>query len=167
MIYSVDSHVGKHIVDEVLSSRNGLLHSKTRVLVTNSLFVLPEVDYIVVIKNGKITDFGTYDDLLAQKGDFFELIDQYTTNNVTEDDSDSTHSSVEVRHRASTTEAPKTEKEDKSKLVEVERTETGNVKFAVSIERIKVLKYFQIIYNYMKRYTKNLRNLCLCFGHSV
>lgn len=126
---SVDSHVGKHILDEVLSSKTGLLHNKTRILVTNSLFCLPEVDYIVVLKNGKITDYGTYDELMAQEGDFAELINQYTTNNVTDDDAVSSGSTVEARHRSSTTEGPQTT--DNSKLVETEKTETGNVKFAV------------------------------------
>ncbi|CAG2175220.1 unnamed protein product, partial [Oppiella nova] len=131
---AVDSHVGKQLLDEVLSSRTGLLHNKTRILVTNSLFVLPDVDYIIVLKNGKITDFGTYDELMALKGDFAELITQYTTNEVTDNDSDSNHSSeVAVRHRASTTEIPANNEEtnDKSKLVETETMGTGSVKFEV------------------------------------
>ena len=137
----VDSHVGKHILDEVLSSRTGLLHNKTRILVTNSLFVLPDVDYILVLKNGRVTDYGTYDELMAEKGDFAELINHYTTNNVTDDDSVSSGSSVETRHRASTTEAP-TESADKSKLVEEERAETGNVKFDVYNKFIKAMSLF-------------------------
>ena len=137
----MDSHVGKHILDEVLSSRTGLLHNKTRILVTNSLFVLPAVDYIVVLKNGRVSDYGTYDELMAEKGDFAELINHYTTNNVTNDDSVSSGSSVETRHRASTTEAP-TESADNSKLVEEERAETGNVKFDVYYKFIKAMSLF-------------------------
>ena len=128
---AVDSHVGKHILDEVLSSKTGLLHNKTRILCTNSLFVLPDVDYIVVLKNGRITDYGTYDELMAQKGDFAELITQYTTNGVTDDESVGTESGPEFRNRASTVEKLTDDKENKSKLMEVERAETGNVKLAV------------------------------------
>ena len=137
---TVDSHVGKHILDEVLSSRTGLLHNKTRILVTNSLFPLPEVDYIVVLKNGKVTDYGTYEDLMSQKGDFAELINQYTTNNVENDDSGS-DSSIGFRHRASTTDAP-TGPTDNSKLMEVEKTETGNVKLDVYKKFMRSMSMF-------------------------
>ena len=108
---------------------------------TNSLFVLPEVDYIVVLKNGRVTDCGTYNELMAEKGDFADLINQYTTNNVTDDDSVSSGTSAVGRHRASTTEAP-TESVDKSKLVEVERAETGNVKFDVYKKFAKAMSLF-------------------------
>ena len=137
----MDSHVGKHIMDEVLSSKTGLLHNKTRILVTNSLFVLPDVDYIVVLKSGKVTDFGTYEELMAQKGDFSELISQYTTNNVTDDESVGSESIGLMRNRASTIE-PVTETVDKSKLVEVERAETGNVKFDVYKKFAKAMSMF-------------------------
>ncbi|XP_054155816.1 ATP-binding cassette sub-family C member 3-like, partial [Oppia nitens] len=52
---AVDSHVAKTIVRKVLDSRTGILNNKTRLLVTNQLFVLPDVDLIVVIKDGIIT----------------------------------------------------------------------------------------------------------------
>ena len=132
--------MGKHILDEVLSSRTGLLHKKTRVLVTNSLFVLPDVDYIVVLKNGKVTDYGTYDELMAEKGVFADLINQYTTNNVTDNESVSSDSSGVSRNRASTTEMP-TDGQDKSKLVDAEMAETGNVKFAVYMKFAQNKKY--------------------------
>jgi ATP-binding cassette subfamily C (CFTR/MRP) protein 1 len=48
--------------------------------VTNSLFVLPNVDLIVVLKDGKVSDIGTYDNLMAQKGEFADLISQYSSN---------------------------------------------------------------------------------------
>ncbi|XP_054161810.1 multidrug resistance-associated protein 1-like [Oppia nitens] len=48
---AVDAHVGKHLMKEILDSKTGLLRNKTRILVTNQLFVLPNVDQIVVLKN--------------------------------------------------------------------------------------------------------------------
>ena len=126
----MDSHVGKHILDEVLSSKTGLLHNKTRILVTNSLFVLPDVDYIVVLKNGRITDYGTYEELMAQEGNFAELINLHTTNNVPDNESVTSEESVVTRHRASTV-VSNHDDQDNSKLVEVERAETGNVKFTI------------------------------------
>jgi ABC-type multidrug transport system fused ATPase/permease subunit len=35
---------------------------------------LPEVDNIIVMKDGRITEIGTYHELLAQKGAFAEVL---------------------------------------------------------------------------------------------
>ncbi|KAI5745186.1 hypothetical protein M8J76_008998 [Diaphorina citri] len=59
---AVDSHVGKHIFDN------------TRVLVTHGITYLPEVDQIIVLKNGQVSESGNYQELLAKKGDFAEFL---------------------------------------------------------------------------------------------
>ncbi|XP_053524633.1 ATP-binding cassette sub-family C member 2-like, partial [Artibeus jamaicensis] len=66
---AVDAHVGKHIFDKVLGP-NGLLKGKTRLLVTHSIHFLPQVDEIVVLENGTISEKGSYKALLAKKGLF-------------------------------------------------------------------------------------------------
>ncbi|XP_024411181.2 ATP-binding cassette sub-family C member 2 [Desmodus rotundus] len=66
---AVDAHVGKHIFDKVLGP-NGLLKGKTRLLVTHSIHFLPQVDEIVVLENGTISEKGSYSALLAKKGLF-------------------------------------------------------------------------------------------------
>jgi ATP-binding cassette subfamily C (CFTR/MRP) protein 1 len=73
---AVDSHVGKHIFEKVIGS-DGILSGKTRVLVTHSLTYLPFTDKIIVIKDGKISEAGTYKDLLEKKGDFADFLIQY------------------------------------------------------------------------------------------
>lgn len=70
---AVDSHVGKHIFDHVIGP-GGLLKNKTRLLVTNQASYLPKVDYIIVVKNGRISEDGTYTELLQRKGDFAEFL---------------------------------------------------------------------------------------------
>jgi ABC-type multidrug transport system ATPase subunit len=70
---AVDSHVGRHIIDNVLGPK-GLLSSKTRILATNSIPVLLQSDYICMIKEGEIVERGTYRQLLAMKGAVFDLI---------------------------------------------------------------------------------------------
>ena len=42
--------------------------------VTHSITHLPEVDNIIVMKDGRITESGTYKELLAQKGAFAEVL---------------------------------------------------------------------------------------------
>lgn len=73
---AVDSHVGKHIFENVLGP-NGLLKKTTRVLVTHGITYLPEVDSIVVLKDGEISESGTYKELLSKKGDFAEFLLQH------------------------------------------------------------------------------------------
>ena len=61
---AVDSHVGKHIFEKVIGPK-GALRKKTRVLVTHAISFLPEMDQIVVMKDGKISELGTYTVSLA------------------------------------------------------------------------------------------------------
>ncbi|XP_032672071.1 multidrug resistance-associated protein 1 isoform X3 [Odontomachus brunneus] len=73
---AVDSHVGKHIFENVIGP-SGLLKKKTRVLVTHGITYLPEVDNIIVLKDGEITEVGTYKQLLEKKGAFSEFLVQH------------------------------------------------------------------------------------------
>ncbi|KAJ6647722.1 Multidrug resistance-associated protein 1 [Pseudolycoriella hygida] len=83
---AVDSHVGQHIFDEVIGP-TGLLDSKTRVMVTHAINFLPKVDNILVLKNGEISETGSYTALLSKKGAFAEFLMQYVqeTNSDEED----------------------------------------------------------------------------------
>ncbi|XP_043784901.1 multidrug resistance-associated protein 1 [Apis laboriosa] len=73
---AVDSHVGKHIFENVIGS-SGLLKKKTRILVTHGITYLPEVDNIIVLKDGEITEVGTYKQLLEKRGAFSEFLVQH------------------------------------------------------------------------------------------
>ncbi|KAK7866925.1 hypothetical protein R5R35_001662 [Gryllus longicercus] len=73
---AVDSHVGKHIFENVIGP-SGLLKKKTRVLVTHGITFLPEVDQIVVLKDGEVTEMGTYKELLEKKGAFADFLLQH------------------------------------------------------------------------------------------
>lgn len=43
-------------------------------MVTHSITYLREVDLIVVLKDGKISESGTYKELLDKKGDFADFL---------------------------------------------------------------------------------------------
>ena len=75
---AVDSHVGKHMFDKVIGPE-GLLRNKTRLLVTHGISFLPQVDEIVVMKDGRITEKGSYRQLLDRKGEFANFLVQYLT----------------------------------------------------------------------------------------
>ncbi|KAI0024968.1 P-loop containing nucleoside triphosphate hydrolase protein [Xylariomycetidae sp. FL0641] len=70
---AVDSHVGRHIIENVLGS-NGLLASKCRILATNAISVLTDADYICQLKNGEIVESGTFRQLMAMKGGIADLL---------------------------------------------------------------------------------------------
>lgn len=82
---AVDSHVGKHIFEKVLGP-HGLLRSKTRVLVTHGITFLPQTDKIVVLKDGEISELGTYQELLDKKGAFSEFLIQHITEAAEQED---------------------------------------------------------------------------------
>jgi len=70
---AVDQHVGRHLIENVLGP-NGLLSSKTRVLATNSIPVLMEADLIYLLRDGRIIERGTCNQLMAMKGEIASLI---------------------------------------------------------------------------------------------
>ncbi|KAI6713934.1 hypothetical protein JHW43_003484 [Diplocarpon mali] len=70
---AVDQHVGRHLIENVLGP-NGLLKGKTRVLATNSIPVLLQSDYICLIREGKIIERGTNNQVMAMKGEIASLI---------------------------------------------------------------------------------------------
>ncbi|KAL8913430.1 MAG: hypothetical protein Q9171_001723 [Xanthocarpia ochracea] len=90
---AVDQHVGRHLIDQVLGSR-GLLASKTRVLATNSIPVLLEADFITLLRDGRIAEKGTYDQLMAMRGEVSNLIK--TANNEDEESSSPSEDSSKV-----------------------------------------------------------------------
>ncbi|CAL9687902.1 unnamed protein product [Knipowitschia caucasica] len=73
---AVDAHVGKHLFDKVIGP-NGLLQDKTRILVTHAVSFLPFVDEIVVLKDGIVSEVGSYNSLRASKGAFYEFLETY------------------------------------------------------------------------------------------
>ena len=75
---AVDVHVGRHIFDRVLGP-GGLLDGKTRLLVTHDISVLPRVDRIVVLKDGAVSETGSYEELLADGGDFQEFLTTFSS----------------------------------------------------------------------------------------
>ncbi|XP_060673755.1 ABC transporter C family member 3-like [Ziziphus jujuba] len=68
---AVDVHTGSHLFKECLLR---LLSFKTVIYVTHQLEFLPAADLILVMKDGVITQYGKYNDLLNSGADFMELV---------------------------------------------------------------------------------------------
>lgn len=73
VLSAVDQHVGRHLIDNVLGAK-GLLSGKTRILATNSIPVLLESNLITLLRDGRIVEKGTPEQLLAMKGEVASLI---------------------------------------------------------------------------------------------
>ena len=73
VLSAVDQHVGRHLIDNVLGAK-GLLAGKTRILATNSIPVLMEAHFIVLLRDSRIIERGTYEQLVAMKGEIAQLI---------------------------------------------------------------------------------------------
>ncbi|XP_072203490.1 multidrug resistance-associated protein 1-like isoform X2 [Excalfactoria chinensis] len=77
---AVDVHVGKHLFEKLIGP-SGLLKSKTRVLVTHNLTLLPHADLIIVMEEGKISELGSYQELISKRAKFVELIQFFSAEN--------------------------------------------------------------------------------------
>ncbi|KAL1778841.1 multidrug resistance-associated protein 1 [Sigmodon hispidus] len=75
---AVDAHVGKHIFEKVVGP-TGLLKNKTRILVTHGISYLPQMDVILVMSGGKISEMGSYQELLDRDGAFAEFLRTYAS----------------------------------------------------------------------------------------
>ncbi|CAJ1081110.1 canalicular multispecific organic anion transporter 2 isoform X2 [Xyrichtys novacula] len=82
---AVDAHVAKHIFDNLIGPE-GVLKGKTRILVTHGISFLPQVDNIMVMVDGRVSEMGSYQELLKQNGAFAEFLRNYALEDVIEED---------------------------------------------------------------------------------
>jgi ATP-binding cassette subfamily C (CFTR/MRP) protein 1 len=75
-ISAVDVHVGKHIFDHCIKNA---LHGKTIVLVTHHLSYLRNVDEILYMKDGKIIEQGTFEELMNLDGECARVVKTYSS----------------------------------------------------------------------------------------
>ncbi|XP_037610528.1 canalicular multispecific organic anion transporter 2 isoform X4 [Sebastes umbrosus] len=82
---AVDAHVAKHIFDNLIGPE-GALKGKTRVLVTHGISFLPQVDNIMVMVEGRVSEMGSYQELLKQNGAFAEFLRNYALEDIVEEE---------------------------------------------------------------------------------
>ena len=151
---AVDSHVGKHIFERVLSNENGMLKDKTRLLVTHSVSFLDQVDKIVVMKDGRIAEMGTYSDLKKKEGAFADYINETRNNQRIEEggmeevnispldvDEEDTEEEVNTDQDEQNESEPLVEHAAQNRLVEDEKAMLGRVKWSVYFEYFRALTY--------------------------
>ncbi|XP_044159188.1 multidrug resistance-associated protein 1-like [Bufo gargarizans] len=151
---AVDAHVGQHLFEHVIGP-NGLLKGKTRVLVTHGVSFLPQVDMIIVMSDGRISEVGTYTELLEKNGAFADFLQTYA---LTAEQND--ESQTESKAESSKVKAGEIEKADNGvrkkmaseadmetaegdadagKLTEADVALTGRVKLSVYLEYFRIM----------------------------
>ncbi|KAH8823291.1 multidrug resistance-associated ABC transporter [Flagelloscypha sp. PMI_526] len=72
---AVDANVAQSLMSDCFLS--GPLATRTRVLVTHALHVLPHSDRVYMVENGKIVAQGSYEYLLSTNSEFSRLVNEY------------------------------------------------------------------------------------------
>ncbi|KAJ8592180.1 P-loop containing nucleoside triphosphate hydrolase protein [Rhizopogon salebrosus TDB-379] len=79
VLAAVDSHVARHVFDRVIGPQ-GLLATKARVLVTNSISYLKHFDKLVYLRRGIILECGAYNELMSNPdSEVRKLVHGHTT----------------------------------------------------------------------------------------
>ncbi|KAL5547288.1 hypothetical protein UlMin_006975 [Ulmus minor] len=132
---AVDAHTGSHLFKECLL---GLMSSKTVMYVTHQVDFLPVADLILVMKDGRITQAGKYNDILNSGTDFVELVGAHkeALSTIKADLDEVTPLGDKDENLASTSKVMKKEEieavvESKRQLVQEEEREKGKVGFSV------------------------------------
>lgn len=129
---AVDSKVAKHIFNQCIL---GALSNKTVILVTHATHFLEKCDEIILMQNGKIAERGSHAELVARKGEYFDMIGFDSTRDKSETEEDSGEKKDE-----SVNDVKKEENEDKEgrgKLTTEESRATGSVSGKVYLTFIK------------------------------
>ncbi|KAK9267310.1 hypothetical protein L1049_009733 [Liquidambar formosana] len=135
---ALDAHVGRQVFDKCI---NGELRGKTRVLVTNQLHFLSQVDKIILVHEGMVKEEGTFEDL-SNNGMLFQKLmenagkmEEYVE--VKEDGENIDQKNSKPVPNGVPNDLPKTlnpankPKEGKSILIKQEERETGVVSLKV------------------------------------
>ncbi|KAL7243212.1 hypothetical protein ACSBR1_015596 [Camellia fascicularis] len=131
---ALDAHVGRQVFEKCIKEE---LRGKTRVLVTNQLHFLSQVDRIILVHEGMVKEEGTFE-YLSNNGVLFQKLmenagkmEEYVEEK--EDDENASHETATPVANGMTNELPKDaaqtdkKKEGKSILIKQEERETGVV----------------------------------------
>uniref|UniRef100_A0A3Q3RDE5 ATP-binding cassette, sub-family C (CFTR/MRP), member 3 n=1 Tax=Monopterus albus TaxID=43700 RepID=A0A3Q3RDE5_MONAL len=141
---AVDAHVAKHIFDNLIGPE-GLLKGKTRILVTHGISFLPQVDNIMVMVDGQVSEMGSYQELLKQNGAFAEFLRNYSLEDIISilsADGENPRSRSVRRHGCTQrkhSEPQEKKPQELQKLIQAETSETGRVKTKVYLEYAKAV----------------------------
>ncbi|KAI6703377.1 hypothetical protein NL676_012513 [Syzygium grande] len=137
---ALDAHVGRQVFNSCIKEE---LREKTRVLVTNQLHFLPQVDWIILVHEGMVKEEGTFEEL-SRRGVLFQKLMENAgkMEELTEEDDEGEKKNVEEKTskpsaNSIVNELPEDQghgnkgKGGKSVLIKQEERETGVVSLKV------------------------------------
>ncbi|KAI7758337.1 hypothetical protein M8C21_013698, partial [Ambrosia artemisiifolia] len=128
---AVDAHTGSHLFKECILR---FLDSKTVIYITHQVEFLPAADLILVLRDGRITQAGKYNDILNSGSDFMDLVGAHKEA-LSAIDSIKTSVQDQTNSSKNTNESQNDEANDisgsKAQLVQEEEREKGRVGFSV------------------------------------
>ena len=74
---ALSAQVGESVFNNVLLGRTS---GATRILVTHALHLLPKVDYVYFMVDGHIAERGSFEEMMANRGEFSRTFDDFVTN---------------------------------------------------------------------------------------
>ncbi|KAF9203319.1 Canalicular multispecific organic anion transporter 2 [Haplosporangium sp. Z 27] len=90
---AVNDHVDQYLWQNLIGP-DGLLKDKTRLLVTHGMHHLENVDQIVVLKDGTVSEQGDYQKLMEARGVFHQPVKEYSVSRKKKDHSESEHRQI-------------------------------------------------------------------------
>ncbi|XP_022146679.1 ABC transporter C family member 2-like [Momordica charantia] len=138
---ALDAHVAREVFEKCI---RGELRGKTRVLVTNQLHFLSQVDRIILVHEGVVREEGTYEELY-ENGELFQRLMESagkleeTTEEMEDVETSDTKKSLEISANGTANDIAKDaspskkRKENKSVLIKQEERETGVVSLNVLV----------------------------------
>lgn len=83
---AVDGHVGEHLFTRAICDTENLMKDTTRILVTHHVHFLPRCDYVLMLEDGELKKFGTFENLLSDGVDFKGAIESGKDEDTTKGD---------------------------------------------------------------------------------
>ncbi|KAK7303090.1 hypothetical protein RJT34_13989 [Clitoria ternatea] len=148
---ALDAHVARQVFDKCIK---GELRGKTRVLVTNQLHFLSQVDRIILVHEGTVKEEGTFEELSNQGPLFQKLMEnagkmeEYEEEKVDIAEADDQKPFLKPVANGAVDDNAKTEsklKEGKSVLIKKEERETGVISFNVLVRYKNALGGFWVV----------------------
>ncbi|KAJ6979497.1 hypothetical protein NC653_027601 [Populus alba x Populus x berolinensis] len=143
---ALDAHVGRQVFDKCIK---GELSWKTRILVTNQLHFLSQVDRIILVHEGTVKEEGTFEDLsnngmlfrklMGNAGKMEEYEEQENNEIVDNKTSSKQVANGVMNNLPKNVSGTKKPKEGKSVLIKQEERETGVVNLKSTAREVKRL----------------------------
>lgn len=118
--------MGESVFNNVLL---GSSSGATRILVTHALHFLPKVDHIYFMVDGRVTEQGTFDEMMTNRGAFAHTFDEFVTKDQTQSKEEKVID-IEVDYADESTEKRRTAQRG-TQLMQAEERNTGAVNVRV------------------------------------